>query len=151
MFHRPGLLAVLLGLAACGSEPPLELLGQLDHADEACGETHLVDMTLSGRVLDADWQPVPDVGVWVEERDWNPGKVHGTGLTDQAGHFDLALSDLPLIEGCWSIGPRFFVAAEEDTLVCEVPADTQLVIAWLDSTLDADLSGYPCVLADPDA
>lgn len=121
--------------------PPEEVTGQ-------CGETHVVDMTLTGFVVDAQWQPVAGMEVWLEERNWTPLNSHGETVTDENGRYELALTDLPIVEGCWGIGPQFYVVSEDGPAWCEVPANMQLVIAWLDETLEADISGYPCVLLE---
>lgn len=127
---------------------PYEDAEPLDPADATgqCGDVHIVDMTLTGYVVDDQWQPVDGIDVWLEERNWTPLNSHGEGRTDGTGRFRLELTDVPIVEGCWGIGPQFYVVSEAGAAACEVPANMQLVIAWLDDTLEADISGYPCVL-----
>lgn len=129
---------------------PFEDAEPLDPADMdgQCGEVHFVDMTLTGYVVDTSWTPVAGVDVWLEERNWTPPNSHGEAVTGADGRYELPLTDVPIVENCWGIGPQFFVMSEQGVATCEVPANMQLVIAWLDETLEADISGYPCMLVD---
>ena len=143
-------LPQFVGAPPPGEDDPYEGADPLDPADldSQCGETHTVDMTLSGYVIDDAWQPVADVSVWLEERNWTPLNSHGEAVTDERGRYHLSLTDVPIVEDCWGTGPQFYVVSEQGRARCEVPANMQLVIAWLDETLEADISGYPCVLVE---
>ena len=127
---------------------PYEDADSLDPADAngQCGETHIVDMTLSGYALDEQWRPMANTEVWLEERNWTPRNRHGTGVTDDSGRFEFELHDVPIVEDCWGIGPQFYLMSASGVRTCEVPANMHIVIAWLDESLYADISGYPCVL-----
>ncbi|MEQ1507175.1 MAG: hypothetical protein ABMB14_33410, partial [Myxococcota bacterium] len=113
--------------------------------DSACGETELVALELSGVALTADGAPAAGAEVWLEQRDWGPTEIHGSGLADDAGRFRFAVTEVPIVAGCWGIGPQFWASASHGGATGEVAVNMQVVMAWLDGSGVADLSDVPVV------
>ncbi|HHO49939.1 MAG TPA: hypothetical protein ENK18_03485 [Deltaproteobacteria bacterium] len=123
--------------------------GSGDELESACGITHVVDMTISGVVVDAAWRGVSGAEVWLEERDWGPTVVRGSGLSHEDGAFLFEIEQVPIIEGCWGIGPQFHVVADDGLRIGEIPVNMQIVFAWLDGSLEANAAGLPCQIRAP--
>ncbi|MEZ4235160.1 MAG: hypothetical protein R3F59_03160 [Myxococcota bacterium] len=113
----------------------------------ACGPTHLVDLRIVGVAIGSDAAPLAGAVARLETRDWGPVTVHGAGTTVDDGSFDFLALDVPIVEGCWAIGPQFYVVVEEGALYGEDGANPEVVRAWLDGTYVADLSDPPVVAA----
>ena len=111
-------------------------------AESACGDLYLVDLSVGGTVHDADGAPVPNAVVWLEERSWSPGTIHGSGTTDADGVVWFDVFQVPILEECWAVGPQFFLVAEAYGQTADVPANFTVVSAWLDGTMEADLSPF---------
>ncbi len=87
--------------------------------------------------------------MWLEERNWRPTTIHGHGTTDDLGNFLFEIDEIPIVEGCWGIGPQFYVVGEDGSRIGEIPVNMQIVFAWLDETLAADVMGLPLVVQEP--
>jgi hypothetical protein len=143
---------VFVALVGCseriaGADPTWET-GAVEPEDEgtlatadasACGATYEDDFVVSGILVRPDGTPVPSAEVWLEQRDWGPLTVHGDGWTDASGRFSFSAVDVPIVEGCWAIGPQFYVAALLGELYAEDGANMEIVQAWLDGTHEAAL------------
>lgn len=115
----------------------------------ACGETHIVDEQISGRVTDPAGNPVADADVWLEQRDWGALRIHGGGISDADGTFLFPATELPIIEGCWGVGPQFYAVADTGEVVGEVGANMAVVRGWQDGTGIADLHSLSFVVDRP--
>jgi hypothetical protein len=107
--------------------------------ESACGDIHEVDFELTGVLVRPQGMPVANASVWLEQRDWGPTVVHGSGTTDADGIFRFTAAAVPIVEGCWAIGPQFFAVAHLGELYAEDGANMEIVQAWLDGSSVADL------------
>lgn len=110
-------------------EPPAEV-----EAPSACGETWHPNLEVVGQVFDADGAPVADADVWLELRNWGPLQVQGEGSTDDDGRFSFTAWEVPIVEGCWAIGPQFYLVAESGDVTGDQGVNMTLVRAWQDGT-----------------
>jgi hypothetical protein len=102
--------------------------------ESACGDTHEVDFELTGVLLRPDGAPVASAPVWLEQRDWGPTVVHGSGTTGDDGTFRFHVVEVPIVEGCWAVGPQLFAVAHLGELHAEDGANMEIVTAWLDGS-----------------
>ncbi|MEQ1571919.1 MAG: hypothetical protein ABMA64_40200 [Myxococcota bacterium] len=145
-------LSMIAVVSGCASElAPIEVgVPDLPEAEDpatedvasACGDTHHVDVVVTGVLHDADGAPIPDAEVRLEERNWSPLAVYGVGHTDEDGFAWFEATALPIVEGCWGIGPQFYMVVDTTSHLAEVGANPTVVSAWLDGTLEADFSSF---------
>ena len=89
--------------------------------------------------------------VWLEQRNWGPTEVHGEGITAANGAFRFPVLRLPIVEGCWGVGPQFFAVADSGPYIGELGINMQVVQGWQDGSLIADLSALLFVVDQPAA
>lgn len=118
--------------------------------ESACGDTTLVDVTICGTLRDADGAPITGASARLEERSWMPGTVFGAGDSDDAGEVWFDAVAVPIVEGCWAVGPQFYLVVDAGGAVGEAPANATVVGAWLDGTLEADFSAFVIELVTDD-
>lgn len=71
--------------------------------DSACGDvTDGYEVQILGRVT-LGGKPVAGARVTIEEHTWEPGTVHGDGVTGEKGEFDVLATELVSVEGCWGL------------------------------------------------
>ena len=132
-------IAVLLVLIGCGAEnegtPPTDT----DQAG-ACAEPVYFDASVTGRVTDGG-APAEGVEVRIEERNWAPGTLHGSGSTGADGRFTFEATGLPIIEGCWGWATGFYVVAQRGTGTAEWGINSLIVSAWQEDAPTVDLAG----------
>lgn len=109
--------------------------------ESACGEATLIDLVVTGTVHDLDGEPIVDHQVWVEERSWMPGTVFGEGQTGPNGRVEFEIHDVPIVEGCWGVGPQFWTVISGGSGEAELPSNPLVVGAWLEGSKAIDLSG----------
>ncbi len=154
MRASPAIFLLLAG--ACGPQSK----SVSDHGDDptggsgtplpptsgACGPVHSVDLEIRGRVEDASGIPAPGVEVWLEERAWDPGTVHGQGMTDADGRFAFPAAGMPIVEQCWGFAALFHIVAQDLERYGEIDANYPIVSAWLAGESVADFEVRPVVL-----
>ena len=104
------------------------------------------DFRVVGTVEDDDHQPVADVDLALEERNWSPGTVHGTSRSEASGAFVLDASELPVVEDCWGTAVQYWLVGTRGDLAGEKPMNSLLVRAWLDGVEDVDLGQFPLIV-----
>lgn len=114
--------------------------------DGACGAVSEVDLSITGGVVDAEGRPLPGAQVWLEERNWKPGQVHGEGTADGAGRFAFDAFDLPVVEGCWGSAVSYWLVGETGTLWGEKPMNPGLSAAVESGATTVDLGAFPLSL-----
>src|SRR5687768_2058965 len=101
---------VVLAIWAFGcADPPDPPRSDTDDPDGACGDVTAIDVTIVGKVRDGAQQWVPGAHVALEERNWEPGTIHGEADTDADGAFEMTAVDLPVVEGCWGVAVQFWL------------------------------------------
>ncbi|HHO53227.1 MAG TPA: hypothetical protein ENK18_20725 [Deltaproteobacteria bacterium] len=98
----------------------------------------LFDLTLIGGVTEEGAAAV-GAEVWLEERNWSPGMVHGQGQTDASGAYQLDATALPIVEGCWGWATGFFLVARLGEATAELPLNSKIISAWLDGATEAEV------------
>jgi len=106
-----------------------------------CEDPVYFDASFRGRVT-RNGAPASGAEVRVEERNWAPGTVHGTGTSNEQGMFDFPATGMPIVEGCWGWATGFFVVAEQDDLSDEWPVNSILTSAWIEHKDVVLLEGF---------
>jgi hypothetical protein len=141
-------IGVFGGLAGCAGGDPTTPTDTDDPYAGACGDILEADMEISGRVEDASGAPVAGADVWVEERNWAPGTIHGQGTTGADGTFAFSILDLPIVEGCWGTAVQFYLAGESAGLQGDKPVNPPIIGAWNDGSMQVELADFPLVLEE---
>ncbi|MCA9490727.1 MAG: hypothetical protein KC621_12440 [Myxococcales bacterium] len=105
-----------------------------------------MNVTLTGRVVDGDGVGVEGADLWLEERNWSPGRVHGATLSESGGAFELVGGDLPVVEGCWGTAVSYWLVGDDGARTGEKPLNPELLHAWEDGSFAADISSFPLIL-----
>lgn len=121
------------------SETDTELSG-------ACGDVSSMDVTLTGKVVDGDGAGIEGADLWLEERNWSPGRVHGTARSSGGGAFELIAVDLPVVEGCWGTAVSYWLVGDDGARTGEKPLNPEMLHAWEDGTFAADITAFPLIL-----
>ena len=142
-------IAAVVAFAACGGGE-----GDSDDTDvdvpgvqDECEDPVFVDLVITGDVTDGG-AAAPGVTVRIEERIFQPGSVHGEGVTDGAGRYSIAASALPIVDGCLGFAMGFFVVADDGARTAEWGINSVISGAWSRGEDTADLSGIPLDLED---
>lgn len=117
-----------------------------DDPQGACGDVSAIDVTITGTVRDGDQQWVPGAEVALEERNWEPGTIHGQATTDADGRFTMSAVNLPVVEGCWGVVVQFWLIGTSGDLSGEKPMNSLIIGAYTDETFSVDLGGGPLIL-----
>jgi hypothetical protein len=112
-----------------------------------CGEpVYGIDLTITGLVEDASGALLEGAQVQLEERNWEPGTIHGTTTTDANGSFTMAATDLVDIPDCWGTALDYVVVVEFNGMFGEAIANQKLFNAIVDETYVADFSAVPILV-----
>lgn len=136
----------IVGVGCAGSDDPT--LAPDPEPAGACGDYHETDVQIVGRVTTADGTPVEGADIWLEERNWAPGTVHGSGTADAQGAYTFDATTLPIIEDCWGTAVDFWLVGEAPGLFGDKPMNPPIINAWNDGSLVVDAETFPLIL-DP--
>jgi hypothetical protein len=106
-----------------------------------CADPVYFDASFRGRVT-RDGAPAAGADVRIEERNWAPGTVHGSGTSNEQGTFDIPATEMPIVEGCWGWATGFFVVAEQDGLSDDWPVNAVVTSAWIADESVITLEGF---------
>ena len=112
-----------------------------------CADPVPFDALVEGDVSD-DGAAAAGVTVRLEERNWEPGTVHGEGVTDASGRYSFTATGMPIIEGCWGWATGFYVVADDGSRTAEWGVNSVVTGAWSRGDATIDLTGIPLDLAD---
>ncbi len=135
----------LLLLAACGTDeapPPTDT-----EVQGACADPVYFDLEISGLVTDGG-APAEGVEVRIEERNWEPGTIHGTATTGADGRFTVLATELPIIEGCWGWATGFHVVAQRGASTAEWGINSVITSAWQQGEAAVELTGVTLDVGD---
>ena len=142
---RVFLLIPLVSLGCSPNEEPEPV--EEDTQIGECGQPiYGIEMTVTGLVEDASGSPVAGAQVILEERNWEPGTIHGTTTTNANGAFTMSATELVDIPDCWATALDYVVVVELDGLMGEAIANQKLFNAIVDETYVADFSPVPIVI-----
>jgi hypothetical protein len=122
----------------------------------ACGGVSNIELVqISGAVRSSEDQTfVPNVDLALEERNWDPGHVHGTGRTDANGRFTFTAEDITVVDGCWGLAVSYWLvgtgAGPYDGWAGEKPMNPLLIEVWETGDTDASLGEFPMFLRPPE-
>jgi len=117
--------------------------------DGACGDVTHVDMRLLGVVNNEQGNPAPFAEVSLEDRGWEPGTLLGFAYADLKGRFDLPITQLADVEGCWETILNYTVVAELGPQSGEFKVNSRLQAAITNGSLVADISDVPINMSEP--
>ncbi len=142
-----GLLAAGIGCSG-GDDDPTPIDTDDGSTGGACGDYLETDVEIVGHVESRSGAPVEGADVWLEERNWAPGTIHGSATSDASGNYSFFARDLPIIEGCWGTAVSFYLAGEIEGFSGDKPMNPPIINAWNDGSLTVDATVFPLVL-DP--
>lgn len=122
----------------------------------ACGDVSNIEIVhISGGVRSSEDQSwVANVDLALEERNWDPGRVHGTARTDGNGQFTLTAEDITVVDGCWGLAVSYWLvgtgAGPYDGWAGEKPMNPLLIEVWETGDTDATLGQFPMFLRPPE-
>ena len=138
--------ALALALTACSGEEPGPSTTDTTEPQGACGDVSSIDVSITGTVEDGDGTFLSGVSVWLEERNWNPGTIHGEATSDGAGSFTFQALGLPVVEDCWGTAVQFYLVGETDTLSGEKPMNSPIFNAYDDGSYSVDLGAFGLIV-----
>jgi hypothetical protein len=127
-----------------------------DSGRGACGDVSTIDLVhISGGVRSSEDQTwVPNVDLALEERNWDPGHVHGTARTDANGQFTLTAEEITVVDGCWGLAVSYWLvgvgAGPYDGWAGEKPLNPVLIEVWETGDIDTSLGQFPMFLRPPE-
>jgi hypothetical protein len=143
--HRQPIVAAVVWCGACGgAQYPTDT--DVDDVSGACGQVTTWDVTVRGKVVDADGAAVEGASVELEDRGWDPGTTLGEATTDVAGEFEFLAEAVTSVEDCWGTILNYVLVAEQGELSGERGLNTPLYNAISDGDLVVDITESPVAL-----